>query len=74
MECHIKLIWDDESKGWYTESDDNLCITLEAASYDVLIDRVIEAAPDMLELNCGYIGPIKIIFETVRIENIGLVS
>ena len=74
MECIIKMIWDSESDRWHTESDDNLCLTLEAASFDALVERVRIAVPEMLELNCGYTGPIKLIFETERVEILDRVS
>ena len=74
MECTIKMIWDNESDRWHTETDDNLCMTLEAASFDALVERVRIAAPEMLELNCNYTGPIKLSFETVRVETLNRVS
>ena len=32
------------------------------------------AAPEMLELNCGYTGPVQIVFEAVRIDDLEKVS
>ena len=74
MECTVKLIWDQETDRWHCESDDNLCITLEAASFDVLVERIRIAAPEMLELNCGYKGPIQLRFEAERIETLNKAS
>jgi len=67
MKYIVRLIWDDEANIWYTESDD-MPIFLNDYSYDNLIDRVRAAAPEVLEEAYGYVGPINIIFESVRIE------
>jgi len=67
MKYTIKLIWDDEASIWYTESDD-LPVFFNDYSYDNLIERVRIAAPEVLEESCGYIGPIDLIFESVRVE------
>lgn len=74
MKCIVKLHWDAESRIWHTESDDVPGLVLESGSCDVLIERVRMAAPEMLELNCNYIGPIQLSFETIRIDNLELVS
>ena len=74
MECTVRLIWDIESCRWYTDTDDNLSLNLESGSFDALIERVRMAAPEMLELNCGYSGPVKLIFEVLRIDNLDMVS
>ena len=74
MKCIVKLLWDDESCRWHTESDDVPGLLLESNSCDALIERVRMAAPEMLELNCNYIGPIQLSFETVRVDNLEMVS
>ena len=74
MECVIKLIWDKEPDRWHSETDDNLRLTLEASSFDALVERIRTAAPEMLELNCGYTGPINLRFEAERIETLNMVS
>ena len=74
MECNVKLIWDSETYKWYTDSDDLLCLNLESGSFDALVERVRIAAPEMLELNCGYNGPLKITFEALRIDHLEMVS
>ena len=67
MRRHIvKMVWDEGY--WHSETDDDLCITLNAESFDVLVERVRQAAPEMLELNCGYTGEFELIFETQRSE------
>ena len=67
MKYTIKLIWDDEASIWYTESDD-LPVFLNDHSYDKLIERVRKAVPEALEEANGYVGPINLIFESVRVE------
>ena len=74
MECKIKLIWDEEEDRWHSETDNNLRLTLEAASFDVLAERIRIAAPEMLELNCHYKGPITVKYEVERVETINRVS
>jgi len=62
----VKMIWD--SGLWYTSTGEPLCLTLESDSYDALVERVRTAAPEMIELNTGYTGPIKLIFVSEREE------
>ena len=67
MKYNVRLIWDNEACVWYTQTDiPGLC--LEAETFDKLVEEVWLAAPEMLELNSDYIGPIHLIFEAVRIE------
>ena len=68
VECVVKLVWDDEANMWITESDDIPGLLLESPSFDTLVERVRQAAPEMLELNRGYVGHIRLCFEAVRIE------
>ena len=70
MKCTIKLVWDNETDRWYTETDDVPGLLLESSSFDALVDRVRLAVPEMLELNCNYIGPIHLLFEAERIEKV----
>jgi len=74
MKCTVKLLWDDESCRWHTESEDIPGLLLESNSCDALIERVRIAAPEMLELNCNYTGAVQLSFETVRIDNLEMVS
>jgi len=62
----IKMIWDDGI--WYTSTNEDLGITLESESFDLLVERVRLAVPEMLELNCGYIGEFKLVFEVIRTD------
>jgi len=66
--CVIKMIWSEESRTWYTDSDDVPGLALGSDTFENLVDRVRLAAPEMLELNLGYIGPVELVFESVRSE------
>jgi len=68
MKCSVKLVWDNEADVWITESDDVPGLLLESPSFDELVERVRKAAPEMLELNRGYVGPVILEFESERVE------
>ena len=68
--CKIKMVWDDGV--WCAESNDELGIVLESPSFDKLVERIRIAVPEMLEMNCNYIGSVKIIFETERTDTLGV--
>ncbi len=70
MKCTVKLVWDNESSTWYTETKDIPGLILSAPAYDELVRRVRDAAPEMLELNCDYTGPVHLSFEAERIETV----
>ena len=62
----IRMIWYDGV--WYTSTDSPLCLTLNSESYDDLVERVRIAAPEMIELNCGYNGEVQLVFVSERKE------
>ena len=70
MKCTIKLVWDNETNRWYTETDDVPGLVLESESFDALVEKARLAAPEMLELNCDYTGPVHLSFEAERIERV----
>lgn len=70
MLCTVKLIWDDESRTWYTSSEDVPGLLLESNSFDALIERVRMAAPEMLELNCNHTGEVQVSFESERLDSL----
>ena len=49
-EYPIVLTWDNEADVWVAVNDD-IPIALESGSLDVLIERVRNAVPELLELN-----------------------
>ncbi|MCL2365082.1 MAG: DUF1902 domain-containing protein [Defluviitaleaceae bacterium] len=68
MDCKITLLWDSESDRWYTKTDDVPGMALDSGSIDALIEKVRMVAPDMLEANMGYLGPIRFTFAAERTE------
>jgi hypothetical protein len=69
MICKVKIVWDKESDSWFTETEDIPGLILGSESFDKLVEKVCLAAPEMLELNLNYQGPVNIIFEAERVEN-----
>lgn len=51
MEYTANLQWDPEASVWIATSDDIIGLVLESDSVDALIERVRQAAPELLELN-----------------------
>jgi len=49
-EYTVNLIWDEEAAVWCAVCDD-IPIALESESFDVLVERVKMATPELLELN-----------------------
>ena len=72
--CIVKMIWSEESNTWYTDSDDIQCMHTGAATFEELVERVRLIAPEMLELNHNYTGPIEIHYETLRKEILSVAS
>lgn len=51
MNYTVYLTWDDEAKVWVATSPNVIGLVLESESVDVLIERVNNAVPELLELN-----------------------
>ena len=68
MKCTVKLVWDSEANVWITESEDIPGLLLESPSFDTLVERVRLAAPELLELNRAYVGPVSLSFEAERVD------
>lgn len=66
----IIITWDEEAAVWIAESDDVPGLVLESNSLDALIKRVRDAAPELLELNCGYTGNIYLSYVIVHHERL----
>jgi len=59
----VRMIWED--RVWHSVVDDpKFGLTLEAGSFDVLVERIRVELPEMLEDCYGYTGPIHIDFES----------
>jgi len=72
--CNIKMLWDNETDRWYTETEDVPGLALESGSFDALVEKVRLIAPDVLEMNCDYVGPIHFNFLAHRTETIRTAS
>lgn len=48
---NVQLHWDDEAKVWWADSEDIPGLILESDTADELIKRMVEAAPEMIDLN-----------------------
>ena len=48
---NVQITWDDEAEVWMATSDDIPGLILESESADKLIQRVLIAAPEIIELN-----------------------
>ena len=51
LEYVVNFEWDDEAKVWIATSDDIDGLTLESDSLDRLMQRVMVAAPEIIEMN-----------------------
>ena len=51
MPCIIKFHWDSEAAVWTATSDDVPGLVLESGSFDVLVERVKAAVPELIHLN-----------------------
>lgn len=74
MDFCIKMLWDNEAKRWSAIGSPGMGLVLESDSFDLLIERVKLAAPEMIELNFNYKGPINLYFITERIDHLEAVS
>ena len=51
MEYEVRAKWDPEAAVWIATSEDIPGLVLESGSLDVLMERVKNAIPELLELN-----------------------
>ena len=70
MTYNVNINWDSEAKVWYALSTDIPGFALESDSYDVLIDRVRLAVPELLELNGIKDNNINVNFVSTRLEKV----
>ena len=72
--CVIKMLWCDESSSWCADSEDVPGLAIGAKTFEELVTRVCEIAPEMLEDNLQYKGAVEFHFETERVEYLAAVS
>ena len=53
ISLQVHLAFDDEAQVWYVAKSDIPGLSLEAESPTVLVERIVQAAPELLELNEG---------------------
>lgn len=70
MNYLINIIWDNEYKVWIATSDDIPGLVLESDSYDILINKIKHAIPELFELNNIQNDKINLIFITNRQEEV----
>ena len=70
MNYLINIIWDNEYKVWIATSDDIPGLVLESDSYDVLINKIKYAIPELFELNNIHNDRVNLIFITNRQEEV----
>ena len=74
MNCRVNMLWDDDACVWVATSEDVPGLVLEHDSFDVLVERVRLASPELLELNTGYTGGISLSFSITQCERLALVG
>jgi len=70
MDFFIRMVWDNDEKRWAAIGSTGMGLVLESDSFDTLIDRVKQAAPEMIELNFNYSGAINLIFIVERVDHL----
>ena len=55
-ELRVHLDYDDEAGVWYVAKSDIPGLSLEAATSSELLSRIVEAAPELIELNAGMLA------------------
>ena len=70
MTYNVNINWDTEAKVWYALSTDIPGIALESDSYNVLINRVRLAIPELIELNGIKDNNINVNFVSTRFEKV----
>ena len=57
----VKTAWEDEASVW-TAICDEIPIATESDTYEGLLERVKLIAPEIVEMNYGYTGPLDLHF------------
>ena len=68
----VNLIWDTDAGVWIATSEDIPGLVLESESYDSLLERTLQAAPELLSLNNADSKPATLNFLSKRQERIAL--
>jgi hypothetical protein len=71
----VRAVWDAEANVWVAESDDVPGLVAEAASQEMLVEKLRSMVPELLELNnhpTDRTRPIEIIVQYRREERISV--
>ena len=68
----VHLVWDPDAGVWIATSEDIPGLVLESESYDSLLERTLQAAPELLSLNRPDANPVSLTFLSERQERIAL--
>ena len=71
-EYKINFAWDDEASVWIATSDDVPGLILEDDSFDILVERVRYAVPELLAFENKLNGDIFLDIATSRYERVVL--
>ena len=74
MDFLIKMIWDSDIKRWAAIGAAGMGLVLESDSFDLLVEKVRVAAPEMVGLNLNYKGPLNLHFVAERTDNLEAVG
>ena len=67
---NVNVVWDAESRVWFTKSDDIQGLNLESGSFDALIERVKIAVPELMEINHETAPAYNLNFISTRAEKV----
>jgi len=70
QEYTVTFSWDDEASVWIATSEDVYGLVLEDESFDVLINRVRLAVPELLTFESPVTGDISLDFAVSRKERL----
>ena len=63
---HVHAKYDPDVDAWWAESDDVPGLVSEAKTFEALIARVADIAPELLALNRPGLGQVSLEFHTTR--------
>ena len=71
MEFVVKVTWHDDENIWVAQcSNDKFALTSDHGSFDALLERVKIIIEDIVEVDLGYKGDIKLILDVERTVNL----
>ncbi|MCL1996770.1 MAG: DUF1902 domain-containing protein [Defluviitaleaceae bacterium] len=71
-ECTVNFWWDNEASVWIATSKDVYGLVLEHESFDVLLNRVRLAIPELLSFESQFDGDISLDYAVSRKDKLAL--